>query len=305
MERFESAVTVGTFDGVHRGHRAVLATLALRAAEEGLAPLAITFDRHPLEVVAPDRNPGLLCSPDDRDDMISDCGVKPVRLRFNEELRSTTAADWMRQLKDKWNARLLVLGYDNTFGCDGLDMAITDYRRIGSHIGITVEEAPVVGGCSSSAARKAVAGGRMDEAERILGRPFSISGCVEKGQKLGRTIGIPTANISPDPKIVLPAPGVYCAFARLAGKHEGKQEKFMAVVNVGAKPTVSEDSKCGIEAHLLGFHGDLYGKNLTVDFQDRLRDTVKFPSLAELKDQIWRDIDLCKQKLTPFSEPVN
>lgn len=289
-----SVVTVGTFDGVHRGHRAVLDCVKSVAEAEGLKPLAVTFDRHPLEVVAPDRAPGLIMSPAARDSEIAACGVNPVRVRFDASTRSTTVAGWLRMLHDTWGARVVVVGYDNTFGCDGLEMDVADYKRAAGRLGMGVEVAPVVPGVSSSAIRRALNQGDIAAAISLLGHPYAIEGVVEQGRKIGRTIGVPTANISVDRRLMLPDPGVYSAHICTLSGNGTPEEWHKAVVNIGPRPTVDSTGRTGVEAHLLDFEGDLYGRSVRLEPGLRLRDIRRFGSLAELKAQIDSDIRQAK-----------
>ncbi len=295
MERREKgkrlgAVTVGTFDGVHRGHRAVLACLREEAGMRGLEPLAVTFDRHPLVTVAPDRAPKMITGAGERDSMIAGCGVSVRRVEFTEDVRRMTAAEWMRELRDRYGARLIVLGYDNRFGCDGATMTDEDLRRAGRSLGLDVMMAPVVEGCSSSAVRRSVAEGDMEAAAGMLGRPFSLSGTGVPGRQLGRTIGVPTANLAFDPGMLLPRAGVYAASVMTPG---GMRE---AVVNVGSCPTVTDGDSVTVEAHLLDYSGDLYGQTISIFFHGRLRDERKFGSLDQLTRQIGLDIEETRRK---------
>lgn len=277
-------VTVGTFDGVHRGHQAVLSTLLAEGKQRGLSPLVITFDRHPLEIIMPARAPRLLMAPDSRDRIIRETGAEVMRLSFTESLRGMTASEWMRELRDVYNARIIVLGYDNTFGSDGAGLGADDFREIGREVGLDVLVAPEIDGCSSSAIRNAVGLGATDEAEAMLGRPFSISGKVIHGRQLGRTIGVPTANVELGMRQMLPLNGVYAATV------DTRQGTYPAVVNVGHAPTVTDDSPLSVEAHLLDFDGDLYGECVEVRFGPRIREERKFASLEALRSQIARDI---------------
>lgn len=279
-----AATAIGTFDGVHKGHLAVLDTLAALADERGLNPIAITFDRHPLELISPQRAPKALSSIEKKGEMLREAGVTPVILPFDEELRATTARDWMRLLRDKYNVRLLVVGYDNTFGSDGVNLSIADYRKMGRDTGIDVVEAPIVEGISSSAIRKAVEHGDVEHAADMLGRHFSLHGTVVDGNKLGRTIGFPTANLLPEPGMVVPAHGVYAARAILPG---GK--KLPAMVNIGVRPTIRRGEQPTIEAHILNWKGDLYGHHLTLEFHKRLRDEQQFKSIEALRKQLEKD----------------
>lgn len=281
-----AVVTVGTFDGVHRGHREVLRCVTGEAVRLGLRPVVVTFDRHPLEVVAPDRAPGLIMDADRRDALLREAGVEVHRVEFSEETRRKTAGEWMRELAAEHGARMVVLGYDNTFGSDGRGMTFDDYRRTGESLGIEVRVAPAIKGCSSSAVRHAVKDGDIERAAWILGRPFSLTGTVVKGRQLGRTIGVPTANVAVPSRQLLPAGGVYAAEVTTpdGGKHR-------AVVNVGKCPTVTDAGTVTVEAHILDYSADLYGRQLTVSFLRRLRDERKFDTLTALREQIARDIE--------------
>lgn len=279
-----TVVTVGTFDGMHRGHAEVLHEVGRIAVCRGLRPLAVTFDRHPLETIAPDRAPALIMTADERDALIRREGVAVERVAFTDGVRHKTAAEWMRELVDRYSARVLVLGYDNKFGSDGHSMTFGDFRRTGAGLGIDVVMAPEVGGCSSTAVRNAVKSGDMAEACRILGRPFTVGGTVVSGRRLGRTIGVPTANLEVGPRQLMPASGVYSADVEVGGL------RYPAVVNVGDNPTVSDSGRIRIEAHLLDFDGDLYGREVKVEFGRRIRGEMKFDSLDALKNRIAEDI---------------
>ncbi len=278
------AVAIGTFDGVHRGHVAVLEKLREVASEEDLQPVAITFDRHPLSLIAPQRAPKAITSVERKAELIRRHGVTPVIMPFDEKMRSTTARDWMRMLHDDMDVKALVVGYDNTFGSDGVNMSVADYRRIGEETGIRVEEAPYVPDVSSSAIRKAVAAGDIALANNLLGRDFTLRGIVVAGNRLGRTIGFPTANLEPAPGIEIPGNGVYAAMATLP---DGS--KHPAVVNIGVRPTVRRGNALTIEAHILNWKGDLYGHEIKLAFHARLRDEVRFNSIEALRQQIEKD----------------
>lgn len=284
MEKL-SAVTTGTFDGVHPGHREVVKHLREMAEQRGLQPVAVTFDRHPLQVIAPARAPKMICTADERDRMLRDLGVEVHRVTFDEDLRRLTARNWLERLRDTLGMRLLVTGYDHTFGSDGLGMSLADYRQLGAETGVEIEPAPLVKGFSSSAIRRALATGDMQETSRLLGRPFTLEGKVIEGNRLGRTIGYPTANLLTAPGLQLPQHGVYAAMATL-----GDGRRFPAVVNVGTRPTVTPDGSISIEAHLIGLHEEIYGKNLRIEFLARLRDERRFPSLDSLQLQIAADL---------------
>lgn len=290
MKAEPSVITVGTFDGVHLGHRAVVGKVVEDARRRGARPLVITFDPHPLAVVAPQRMPGLLESAAARCRRIESMGAVPVLLEFNEELRRKTAAEWMEILRRDYGAVEVVAGYDNTFGCDGLKMSIRDYRSLGERLGIEVEEAPVVEGISSSAIREALGSGDVERASEMLGYPYRISGRVTHGKGLGRRLGFPTANVIPDGRLLLPANGVYAADAELPSG-----EVRRAVVNVGRAPTVGDAFPVTVEAYITDFDGDLYDSEVTLDFLHRLRDERKFPSVEELTEQIRADVEAARR----------
>lgn len=280
----EKAAAIGTFDGLHRGHRIVLDLLKESANSNGLQPIAITFDRHPLGLIDPTRIPPSLTTLKKKNKLLNDIGVTPLILEFNEDLREKTAKDWMKIMHDDLGVKLLVIGYDNTFGSDGVNLSVADYRKLGEETGISVVVAPELKNISSSKIRKAIIKGDVETAAEMLGRPFSLSGKVVDGNKLGRTIGFPTANLKPDDGMVVPASGVYAVRVKLP---DG--EIYPAIVNIGRRPTVKRGNKTVIEAHIIGWNGDLYGKDLSLRFLKRLRDEKEFESIEGLKAQICKD----------------
>ena len=279
------AVTVGTFDGVHLGHRKVVEYLSEQSKPKGLLPTVITFEPHPLAVVAPERAPLLLETPEEREKCLRKTGVEVIVIEFNESLRKLTVRQWFERLATEYNTKLLIAGYDNTVGADGISMRIGEYEEIGKEYGIVVMEAPVVKGVSSTNIRRALAEGDTVAAARMLGRRFSISGIVTHGRELGRSLGFPTANIKTDASLLLPAPGVYAADAILS---DGS--RYRAVVNIGTAPTISQGLPLTTEAHLTGFSGNLYDSELRLEFLRRLRDEKKFGDISELKAGIANDI---------------
>lgn len=292
------AAAVGTFDGVHLGHAAVLSTLREIAGEKGLDAKAITFDRHPLALIAPDRAPLAITTLKKKEELISHLGVSPVTMVFDEELRATTAADWMAMLHDDMGVTELVVGYDNTFGSDGVSLSIADYRAIGRESGINVTEAPFVAGISSSAIRKAIASGDIISANSMLGRHFVLPGIVVDGNRLGRTIGFPTANLLPEAGLVVPGNGVYAAVVTLP---DG--ERRPAMVNIGTRPTVRRGDNLTVEAHILGWKGDIYGMPLRLAFHGRLRDESRFNSIDALRRQLEKDALQAQLFLSDSTKP--
>lgn len=283
------AITIGTFDGVHRGHQLVLATLKKEAEKRGLQPVAITFDRHPLELVAPNRAPGNLMSTERKAEWIRREGVEPLILPFTEQLRRMRAYEWLDYIHRKYDVTLLVAGYDNTFGSDGIDMSIADYRDMGDSIGIEVIAAPEEEGVSSSAVRKAVKAGEIRKAKSLLGHLPEIEGKVMPGFHVGSEIGFPTANLQIGQRFALPARGVYAALAYVDNSSPGKA----AMVNIGYRPTflgtAKESGQLTVEAHIIGADEDLYNRMIRLEFVDKLRDEQKFGSVDELIAQLEKD----------------
>ena len=285
----EKAVTIGTFDGVHRGHRLVLETRKREARKRGLQPVAISFDRHPLELVAPERAPGNLTSTRRKEELLRREGVETLILPFNEKLRGMRAYEWLDHIHRKYGVKLLIAGYDNTFGSDGIDLSIADYKAMGDAIGIEVMAAPEEEGVSSSAVRKAVKSGDINKAISLLGHRPELEGRVAPGFKVGHEIGFPTANLQVSPRAVMPAPGVYAALAFIEDATEG----LPAMVNIGYRPTfkgtAKESRHLTVEAHIIGSDMELYGKNVRLEWVGRLRDERKFGSVDELIAQLQRD----------------
>ncbi|MGH7567258.1 MAG: riboflavin biosynthesis protein RibF [Gemmatimonadota bacterium] len=284
-----TTVTVGTFDGIHRGHQAVLAEIVRRAAAADRAAVLVTFDPHPLEIVAPERAPALLTVADERRLLWPLFGLDYVHVvRFTEAIRQMPPEVFVR---DVLVARLrvgeLVIGYDHGFGKDRSGN-VDVLRRLGAEIGFAVD---VVGpvemdseAVSSSRVRRAVEGAEFDAAELGLGRPYSALGRVERGAGRGRSLGFPTANVRlEDPRKCLPSDGVYAVRVELDGAlHDG-------MANLGSRPTFGETQR-GLEAHLLDWDGEsLYGARPLVEFVARLRSIVRFDGPRQLVEQLERD----------------
>lgn len=283
-------VTVGTFDGVHRGHDEVLRALQREASRRGMEPMVITFDNHPLQVVAPERAPKQLMPAADKMKALSRYGVQTRLLHFDRELCGMTAAEWLARLHDRYDVRALVLGHDNTFGSDGRHLTHADYHIIGHDAGVLVLDAPVLPGISSSAIRHALTEGNVEAAASMLGRQYEVSGRVAHGRALGRTIGFPTANLDIDPARQLPARGVYAV--DVLGLPDSTTRR--GVLNIGCRPTVGGDAP-SVECHVIDYDGNLYGNELTVRFLRRLRDERRFAGLDELKEAIGCDVAIARE----------
>jgi riboflavin kinase/FMN adenylyltransferase len=282
-----SAVALGTFDGVHLGHRAILGTALARARAVGLDAIACTFDRHPMEILQPDRAPLPITTMDERLTLIGETGVDVVVvLPFTRELASIEPEAFVKDvLIGRLRAREIVVGDTHRFGraARGDARLLADLSgRFGfqAHVVPPMAVDGVV--VSSTEIRVALQRGDVGRAARSLGRPYAISGRVTSGAGRGRTLGFPTANIAPD-RPVLVARGVYRGVVTVDGG------RHAAVVNVGVRPTFGETT-LAVEAHLLDFAGDLYDRRVSLDFLARLRDEMRFPSIEDLKAQVARDI---------------
>jgi riboflavin kinase/FMN adenylyltransferase len=287
----EGAVTIGNFDGVHRGHAALLAEVCARARASGGPAVALTFDPHPIQVLRPDQAPPVLTTTADRCRLLHELGAEwVVILRATSSLLGLSAAEFFEQVvRQRLAARCLVEGVNFGFGHgrEGNVATLAELCR-SAGLGLTVVPPVQVDGAeaSSSRIRAALLRGDVSEAALLLGRPYRLQGTVGTGQRRGATLGFPTANLEDVPTLV-PGDGVYAARAAWNG------QTGPAAVNVGPNPTFGENAR-KVEVHLLDFHGDLYGQELTIDFLRRLRDTRRFGSAAELIAQLRRDVEMAR-----------
>ncbi|MCL6450854.1 MAG: bifunctional riboflavin kinase/FAD synthetase [Acetobacteraceae bacterium] len=285
-------VAVGVFDGVHRGHQRILRELVSRAAACGGRSVALTFEPHPLEVVGPNGAPPLLTPPQAKLDLMAELGVDTALVMdFSPDLARMSPREFAVEVLGRaLGSSQVLVGFNFTFGHRGQGRAGT-LVRLGREAGFKVTVFPPIrvgGRCvSSSAVRELVQGGEVDQAALLLGRPHRVGGVVEAGERRGRALGFPTANLRPDPALAYPAPGVYAVTVLWGGRSWG------GVANLGQRPTFG-GGRNWLEVHLLGFDGDLYGQWLEVDFERRLRDERRFGSVEELRAQIARDVS-CAQ----------
>ncbi|TBU89811.1 bifunctional riboflavin kinase/FAD synthetase [Stutzerimonas kirkiae] len=280
--------TIGNFDGVHRGHQAILKRLRERALELGVPSCVVIFEPQPREFFAPQTAPARLSRLRDKLEWLAAAGVDRVLcLAFNRRLRELSAAEFVQKvLVDGLGVRHLEVGDDFRFGCDRAgDFAFLS--EAAQREGFTVEAARTVEidgvRVSSTRVRQALASGDFAHAEQLLGRPFQISGRVLHGQKLGRQLDAPTANIQLK-RCRVPLSGVYTVSIELQGR------AWPGVANIGVRPSVAGDGSAHLEVHLLDFSGDLYGRRLTVVFHHKLRDEQRFASLDALRSAISADI---------------
>jgi riboflavin kinase/FMN adenylyltransferase len=281
-------LTVGTFDGVHLGHQAVLAEIARRAAASGGRSVLVTFEPHPLEVVNPPAAPRLLTTPEEKRAVLAESPVDHVMfLPFTPALAELPPERFVREeLEARFALAELVIGYDHGFG-RGRAGGVELLRRIGREDGFAVDVVPavVIDGrpVSSTLIRRAVAGGDLETARACLGRWYAVAGEVVRGAGRGRGLGVPTINLAP-PHVtkLLPPDGVYAARVAWRGERRG------AMLNLGPRPTFGDVSRT-LEAHLFDFEGELVGERVRVEFLRRLRDVMRFASVGALGRQLERD----------------
>lgn len=283
-----STVTVGSFDGVHLGHQAVLREIARRAAAKGRVSVLVTFEPHPLEVVNPQAAPPLLTTGVERREILAQQPLDYVLfLRFDRQLAAYTPEEFVeRVLLERCRMRELVIGHDHGFG-RGRSGDVDTLRRLGVERGFDVDVVEVVDSgdqhVSSSRIRRAIAGGDLATAARMLGRPYQVSGQVGRGEGRGRLLGVPTLNLADlPPQKLLPPDGVYAVRVEWRG---GRAEGMM---NQGPKPTFDVGRRA-LEAHLFEFDGDLYGEWVRIEWVERLRDVERFADVEALKQQLARD----------------
>jgi riboflavin kinase / FMN adenylyltransferase len=298
-DRRPSAVTVGTLDGVHLGHQALIDRTIQKGRSRDIQGVAVTWDRHPSETLRPDRAPPLLTTLDRKLELLDSTGLDATLvLAFDAELSSWSPEHFVRAvLADAVGARAVFVGSDWRFG----HRAVGDVpmlTELGHAHGFEVEGTKlreVAGGAvSSSRVRQAVANGNMELARTLLGRPFDVDGGVTHGDGRGKALGVPTANVALDLRMAQPPRGVY------AGRVRAGERWYPSAVNVGVNPTFGGDpatTPVRVEAYLLDFDGDLYGKTVRVEFWERLRDESKFASAAALVEQIERDVEATRRVL--------
>jgi riboflavin kinase/FMN adenylyltransferase len=281
-------VTIGTFDGVHRGHRELLARAVDRARELGLASLALTFEPVPASVLRPDRFQGRICSPSEKLAQLATSGVDEIAvIPFDLALSRQSPEEFMAQVAARTHLRELWVGEAFALGKDRAG-DVTRLREIGRGLGFDVIAVPRVTSdgeiISSSAIRAAVIAGDAARVRRFLGRPFRVTGEVIHGAHLGRTIGYPTANVAPPEWLVPLADGIYASFAMLP---DGAGPR-PAMTYVGTRPTVNSGARL-VETHLFDFSADLYGEVVEVEICERLRGDAIFSGIDELIAQLRRD----------------
>jgi riboflavin kinase/FMN adenylyltransferase len=283
-------LTIGNFDGLHLGHRAIVDTVTSRARARGGEAVVYTFDPHPRKVLQPDRAPGLLTTLEQKLEGLEALGVDVVIVeRFDMAFASLSPEHFVRgYVHERVRPVEVYVGYDFHFGKDR-EGSMKLLTELGPHLGFSVTIVPEVTvrgrDVNSTRIRGLLAEGDVAEAATLLGRAYTVRGRVVRGDERGRTLGFPTANLDPENE-VLPGSGVYAGRVRLLEPAEAPRP---AVVNVGRRPTFGASDPLLVEAHLLDFEGDLYGRRLDLAFEQRLRDERRFPDVAALRGQIAAD----------------
>jgi riboflavin kinase/FMN adenylyltransferase len=290
----DTAVTIGVFDGVHIGHRQVISDLITLAASSRLSPAIVTFNPHPLSILAPERSPKMLTSVDQRIDQFRQLGVEFVGVLDFPDIRHLLASQFCEEVLFRaLRAKRVVVGADFRFGRDrGGDAKLLadEGERLGFEVSVVDLFGYRDGVVSSTRIRQLLSDGRVEEAAALLGRPYELAGPVVEGERRGGSIGFPTANIAISPERQLPGRGVY------AGQAVTGDEIHMAAINVGTRPTFDGQGTT-IEAYLLDYSGNLYGRLLAIDFRARLRDELRFDGVEALTSQIRRDVERVREVL--------
>ena len=283
----ETLLTIGVFDGVHAGHRYLLEKLQQGAAEKNLLSGVITFSPHPQSVLYPHNQLPWLSSLDDRVKTFQELGVKIIAvLTFTPKVAQLDAREFISLVKKHLRMRGIMVGPDFALG-RGREGNVDLLRTLGREMEFSVEVIPAytIHGevVSSTLIRRVLAQGDMKKVERLMGRYFQLGGKIITSDKRGRVLGFPTANLDIRPKQALPPNGIYATIAQVDGK------QFSSATNIGVRPTFGEGAKT-VETHLLDYKGDLYGKDMRLEFVQKLRDEQSFPSSEDLKAQIDKDI---------------
>lgn len=286
-------VTIGVFDGVHRGHQHLIGVLLELARREGLASVAVTFNPHPRTVLRPGTALTYLTSLEERVELLQGQGLDSVGvLAFTSELAQLSAEDFLTLLVQELEMRLLVVGPDFALGRNRAG-TIGVMREIGERLGFRVEVAPLLAEADekvgSSAIRQALAAGDVERVGRLLGRPFSLRGPVVAGDRRGRTLGFPTANMAIGLDRALPAYGIYVTRAYV------RESAYESCTSIGIRPTFDVEPRPVVETFILDFDEEIYGREMQIDLLHRLRGEERFASAEELVAQMEKDVGATRE----------
>ena len=288
-------LTIGVFDGIHRGHREIIRRLTTDAHTNHAPAVLLTFDPHPASVLS-GQDIKCLTTPNERADLLASLGVDIViTQRFTRDLSTATAFEYMSQLKQTLDLKRLLIGYDFALG-KGREGTTNRLTEIGKELGYNVEVVNALsdesGVISSTEIRKLIATGNVREAAKLLGCHYPLGGKVIHGAGRGKSINFPTANIDYPKQKVTPSNGIYACWAYLGN------EKFMAATNIGFNPTFTPEREVpSLEAYLLDFDRDIYGQHIKLEFVSRIRDELKFNSVEALIWKIQEDVDKTRELL--------
>lgn len=302
--------TIGSFDGVHLGHQHVISQLARLGRGSQLSTMAVSFSNHPLQVLHPEYQPQMLSTTDEKVERLLKAGADKVALlTFSKEMAAMSAKEFMQSvLRDSLQVKKLMIGYDNHFGHDRCGFETC--KQYGQEMGMEVlscEEWNNGSPVSSTRIRQYLIEGDIDSANKALGYRYTLCGKVVPGFQNGRKLGYPTANICADSQKLIPADGVYLvrvemkegndadATARPKQHQHSAMQSMAGMMNIGTRPTMHNGSNRSIEVHILDFHGDLYGRSLKIELEQRLREEREFGSIESLTAQLKADEAACRR----------
>ncbi len=295
-------VTIGNFDGVHLGHRAILDTVVERAHAHGGQAVVYTFEPHPRKVLQPDRAPNLLTTLDQKLELLSGAGVEVAIVEpFSQEFARTTAETFIhKHLYERIRPVEVYVGYDFHFGRDR-EGSMRLLTEMGPKLGFAVTIIPEVtidaGDVNSTRIRALLGAAEVARANEMLGRAYTVRGTVVEGDRRGQAVGFPTANLDPENE-VLPAPGVYGGRLRFLDEGDPAPGRMLpAVTNVGTRPTFVSEGRVLAEAHLIDFEGDVYGRRVELSFEHHLRSERRFENVEALRTQIRADVAEARLRL--------
>ncbi len=299
----DSTITIGVFDGVHRGHRHLIGALVQEARSAGVLAGVLTFKNHPITVLRPGVEVRFLTGLDERVRLLKELGADfVVPVRFDRELAGLSSRDFLLRLYEKLRMRRLIVGPDFAMGRDR-DGTLETLPAIGESIGFTFESVDLMtdtaGVVKSTTIRNSIIEGDVSRAARLLGRNFAVNGVVGHGEERGRELGFPTANLNVPPEFIFPGDGIYAAWAHL------ESGTYMAATSIGVRPTFDDGENRTIEAYLLDFSGNIYDQPLRLEFVRRLRGEERFDTVQALLDQMDEDVSRTRDVLAMSGPPAS